>query len=167
MTFLKTVCFIGIALAYALLSPASMAYSQGTPAFVQHCVVPTKQHFKQLPMPGAFVASDNQAFKVCASASLTVIEIHQAKAGKVKSLKLDLTMQGDKLLRSVAMTHGAKDFKKLFAQLVSQVGKPTKMVESHGKRAYQWGLKSKFAGDVVLLYDPKTENAEAILDMGR
>jgi hypothetical protein len=167
MTYLKTVCFLGIALACAVLLPANRAYGQGTPVFVQHCVVPAKQHFKQLPMPGAFVANDCDALKVCASASITIIEIHQAKAGKAKSLKLQLTMQGDKLSRSVAMTHGAKNFEKLYAQLVSQVGRPTKMVESLGKRAYQWGLKSRFAGDVVLLYDPKTEDAEAIIGAGR
>jgi hypothetical protein len=162
---MKTLFAFALAIATCTAFLPSKLAAQGISMPTDSCAISQAMHFKELPLPSKFVPGAVEALRNCPNLNNCVIKIAKAKVGKASHARVELWMRNGSLVRSVAVTRGEKQFEKLYAQMVKQSGQPSKMVESQGKRAYNWDLGSKWRGRTVVIYDPATEIAEAILDL--
>ena len=156
--------FCGLILSIAMFSIPQVVIAQGPPSTIDSCVVTQPIHFKCLPVPGKFQPGSIEQLRNCPALADCLVKIANAKAGKAVQLRIELWMQHGKLQSMVAITHGEKGFAKLYRELRKEAGRPTKLVDSKGVRAYHWERGSDLPCHVVLLYEPSTGFTKAILD---
>jgi hypothetical protein len=137
--------------------------AQGPPVAIDTCLIGASMRFKNLPIPSKFVPGDFEELRSCPSLGNNLVKIGKAKIGKAGNLKLMLRFTGGKLVHVQLMSSGEKDFKKLYKTVVKEAGVPTKMVESHGKLTYSYGIRSKIKGQLTINYDPVSHEAMVLI----
>lgn len=131
--------------------------AQGPPVFLDSCLVTGSQRFKEIPVPGKFVPGTYEALRACPSLGNSVVKLHRVKAGKARNLRMELQMENGKLIHVQVEANGEKDFKRLYKQVISQAGIPSKMVESQGMLSYSWELRSKLGAHIEFHHLPSTD----------